>query len=163
MSTKLTWKKGFLSSCYTIYSHGQIIGNLKNRSFSYTADANLNGGKYTFQSKGVFKQETLVLDKENKEIAQITYNNWMTKATIKSNNKVYYLKFDNMLNTKWRIFNAEGIEIKYSSSSTNGYIDSSTDDAALLLSGIFVSNYYIQTSVAVLIAVFVPIFMTLSH
>jgi hypothetical protein len=66
-----------------------------------------------------------------------------------------------MLNTKWSIFNSEGIRINYSGSSTNGRIESNTEDDLLLLSGLYVTSYYRQLTIAILIAVFVPIWTTL--
>ena len=108
-----------------------------------------------------FKQHTEIIDKsENKFIGEIIYHKWMTKATISVDNKTINWKYDNLWNTKWSIFNSEGIKIQYSGTSTSGQIDSNTDDALLLLSGLFVINYYWQMTVAVLVAVFVPIWST---
>jgi hypothetical protein len=53
------------------------------------------------------------------------------------------------------------LKIKYSGSSTQGRIESNSDDALLLLSGLFVTNYYWHVSVAVLVAVFLPIWTTI--
>ena len=121
----------------------------------------LNGKKYTFKTKGFFKQHTEIIDSSvNKVIGEITYNNLMTKATIVVDNKKINWKYDNLWNTKWSIYNSEGVNIKYSGSSTSGQINSNIDDALLLLSGLFVTNYYWQTTVAVLVVVFVPIWIT---
>ena len=161
MQTSLRWKKGLFSSTYSIYSNDQLIGKLKDKTFSQSADGELNGKKYTFKTKGFFKQRTKILDNiDNKVIGEITYNNWMTKATLLINNKRTNWKYDNLWNTKWSICDSEGIEIKYAGSSTRGQIDSNTDDDLLLLSGLFVINYYWQMTIVVLIAVFVPIWIT---
>lgn len=58
---------------------------------------------------------------------------------------------------KMECFNSEGVNIKYAGSSASGQIDSNSADALLLLCGLFVTNYYWQMSVAMLIAVLVPI------
>ena len=161
MQTNLRWKKGLFSSSYDIYLNDKQIGKLKNNTFSQTADGELNGKKYTFKTEGFFNQHTEIIDNlENKVIGKITYNNWMTKATIIVNTKIINWKYDNLWNTEWSIFNYEGINIKYSGSSTNGQIYSNVDDELLLLSGLFVTNYYWQMTIAVLVAVFVPIWMT---
>jgi len=161
MQTKLRWKKGLFSNLYSIYSNGQQIGKLKDRSFSQTANGELNGKEYTFKTKGFFKQHTDIIDNlENKVIGVITYNNWMTKATISVANKTIHWKYDNLWNTKWSIFNSEGIKIQYTGSSTSGEIDSNIDDALLFLSGLYVTNYYWQMTIVVLVAVFVPIWTT---
>jgi hypothetical protein len=161
MQTKITWKKNFFSNLYTIYSNGQQIGKLKEKTFSQTANGELNGKEYTFTTKGFFKQHTSIIDcSTNEVIGEIIYNNWMTKATIIVDNKKVNWKYDNLWNTKWSIYNSEGVHIKYAGSSTSGQIDSNVDDALLLLSGLFVTNYYWQMTVAVLVAALVPIWST---
>ncbi|MCK3683359.1 hypothetical protein [Maribellus sp. YY47] len=82
MKKNLKWKKQFFSSTYSIYSDGQIVGMLKDKTFSQSAIGELFGKKYTFRTKGFFKQNTEIVDnKEGKVIGRITYGNWMTKAT----------------------------------------------------------------------------------
>jgi hypothetical protein len=158
MQTNLKWKKNFFSNLYCIYSNGQQVGILKDKTFSQTANGVLNGKEYTFKTKVFFKQHTEIIDHiENKVIGEITYNNWMTKATILVDNKIIYWQYDNSWNTKWSIFNSEGIKIQYSGSFTSGQIDSNIEDALLLLIGLYVTNYYWQMTVALLVAVFVPI------
>jgi hypothetical protein len=161
MKILYNWKKIFFSDTYKIYSHSKHAGELKNKAFTNTSYGEFNGLQFMFKTTGFFKQKTRIYDKYKNVIGEINYNNLMTKAALSLNNKRFNWKYDNLLNTKWRIFNAEGIEIKYSGSSLNGIIESNTDDALLLLSGIFVTNYYWQITVAVLIAVFVPLFSTL--
>ena len=158
MKTRLHWEKGIFSSTYSIYSDKHLIGKLKDRTFAQAASGELNGREYIFRTKGLFKQHTEILDKaENRVMGEINYNSWMTKASISINNKVASWKYDNMWSTKWRIFDSEGMEIKYTGSSRKGQIDANTDDPLLLLSGLFVTNYYWQMTLIVLVAVFVPI------
>jgi hypothetical protein len=124
MQTKLSWEKNFFSNLYIIYSDGQRIGEFKNKTFSQTANGELNGRKYSFKTKGFFKQSTEIIESiENKVIGGITYNNWATKATISIDNKTMNWKYDNIWNTKWSISDSDGIDIKYSGSSTSGQID----------------------------------------
>jgi hypothetical protein len=161
MKTNLRWEQEIFSSTYSIYSNNQLIGKLKDRTFSQSADGELNGKAYIFRTKGLFKQHTEILDKsEDKVIGEITFNTWMTKASLSFNEKRANWKYDNPWSTKWRIFDSEGIEIKYSGRSGKGQIESNSDDPLLLLSGLFVTNYYWQLTVVVLVAVFVPIWVT---
>lgn len=162
MQTKFRWKKHLFSNSYNIYSNGQQIGILKDKTFSQTANGQLNGKAYTFKSNGFFKQRTVIINSlENRVIGVITYNNWMTKALISVNYKTTHWQYDNLWNTKWSIFSSEGGIIKYSGSSTSGQINSNIDDELLLLSGLFVVNYYWQMTIAVIIAVFVPVWITI--
>jgi len=160
METNLKWKKGFFSNVYQIYSNGQQIGELKDKSFSQVANGVFNGQKYTFKTKGFFKQHTVIIDSiEGKVIGEITYNTWMTKATISVNDKKFNWRYDNLWNTRWRIYDSAGVNIKYAGSSTSGQIESNIDAALLFLCGLLVTNYYWQMTIAVLVAVLVPILM----
>jgi hypothetical protein len=85
----------------------------------------------------------------------------MTKATIILNEQTLEWKYENLWSTKWSISNSEGIEINFSGYSTNGQIESNTDDALLLLSGLFVTNYYWQVTFVVLFVSFVPLWITI--
>ena len=163
MQTNLTWKKGVFSNVYKIYSDGKQIGNLKDKSFSQSGIGVLDNKEFLFQTKGLFEQKTQIIDTaENKMVGEINYNNWMTKATITINDKTINWKYDNLWNTKWSIFDSEGISIKYSGSLTNGQINSNIDDYLLLLSGLFVTNYYWQWTIAVLVAVFIPLWASMN-
>ena len=158
MSTALRWKKGIFSNTYRIYSNGKLIGKLRDKAFSQSADGVLNGEKISFKTRGLFKKNTKIVNKkDNKAIGKISYNNWMTKATIQILDKKANWKYDNLWNTKWRIFDSEGIQIKYAGSTISGRINSNTEDAALLLSGLYVTNYYRQMTAAVIVAAQIPI------
>ena len=158
MQTKLNWGKKFFSNAYSIYSNGQQVGKLRDKTFSATSNGDLFGKEFTFKTKGFFKQETEIIDNlENKVIGNITYNSWMTKATITIHNKTSYWKYNNFWSTKWRISNSEGTEIQYAGNSSRGQIETNTDDPLLLLSGLYVTNYYWQITVMVMIIVFTPI------
>jgi hypothetical protein len=160
MQTYIVWTKGILSNTYKIYSNNNIIGKMKDNAFSNKALGELYGKEYIFLTSGFLRQQTKILDiKENKIIGEIHYNTWMNKATLTLNNKTLYWEYDNLWNTKWRIFDSEGTEIKYTCSFISGQIDSNTDDSLLLLSGLFVTNYFWQMTIVVLLAVFIPIFM----
>ena len=161
MQTNLTWKKGIFSNLYKIYSNGVQIGNLKNKWFSQSCISVLDNKEYLFKTKGFFHQKTQIIDTaENKTVGEISYNSWMTKATITLNDTSIQWKFDNLWGTKWSVFNSEGISIQYSGSLTCGQIDSTIDDALLLLSGLFVANYYWQMTIVIVVAVIVPMSTT---
>lgn len=158
MEEQFTWKKGVFSSLYKIYLNGEQIGSLKDKLFSQSITGILNGEEYVFQTKGFFKQETLIFDvAQSKVIGGIDYSGWMTRATITVNGKTIDWKYDNLWNTQWSIIDSKGIRIKYAGSSTSGKIESNVDDALLLLSGLFVTNYYWQLTIAILVVVFVPL------
>ena len=138
-----------------------MIGKLNDNTFSQSANGELNGKKYNFKTTGFMKQTTQIRDAlNNMVVGEITFDNWMTKADITVLNKKAKWKYDNLWNSKWRISSLDGIEIKYAGSPAMGKIDSNTDDPILLLSGLFVTNYYLQMTIVLLVAVFLPIFIT---
>ena len=58
MKTNLRWEKEIFCSTYSIYSNNQLIGKLKDKTFSQSADGELNGKEYIFRTKGLFNQHT---------------------------------------------------------------------------------------------------------
>jgi len=109
---------------------------------------------------GFFKQRVYIIGHaNNSKVGEITFHNWKTEASLSIHDKVYKWKKDNIWNTKWRISGPEGDEIQYKGSFTSGTIHRNTDDDLLLLSGLYVKNYYLQVAIAIFIAVFIPIIM----
>ncbi len=163
METKLNWTKGILKETYEIYSNGVLVGTLKENVWKQIAYGELNGEKAIFKTTGFFHQETQIIDPDsNLNIGKITYNSWMTKATIEYSGKVANWKYDNAWNTRWSISDSEGVQIHYQGSSSKGTIELQIQDELLVLSGLFVTNYYWQISIALLVAVFIPIFTTIN-
>ena len=158
MQHNMYWKKGIFSDTYRIFSNNQQIGELKNKAFSQSSVAELNGKSYTFKTKGFFRQHTIIIDNSDDSVSgEIAYNSWMTKAFLSINGRKYTWKYENVWNTKWSIYEAEKAVINYQGSSTGGKIFSEINNDFLLLTGLYVTNFYWQISVAVLVAVFIPI------
>jgi len=145
MNIFLNWKKGFFSNTYQIYNNGIQVGFLKLSTWSQKAKGVLKEREFEFITKGFLKQETTMLDsKTNSIIATISYNSWKSKAVIKKlSNEEYKWEFNNFWNTKWSLTNSY-IFINYHGSTTKGEINSSTDDELLLITGLYISNYYWQ-------------------
>ena len=157
MLLNYNWRKGIFSESYQIFNNETQVGSLSNKCFSQTAYGELNEEKYTFKTCGVFKQHTQIIENYNKIVGEITYNNWMNKATININGQQFDLKYDNIWNTKWSISGLNETQISYNSTSCTGQIQSNTDNELLILSGLFVANYYLQMTLVVLLIVFIPI------
>ena len=159
MQNKYYWKKGLFSETYRVYSNDQQIGKLKNKPFSQSAVGEISGKNYTFKTKGFFRQSTLIIDNiDNSVIGEIDYNSWMTKAFLSLKEKKYSWKYDNIWNTKWSIHESDKVLINYKGSSTGGKIDSDTNDDLLMLTGLYVTNYYWQMTLVILMAVLIPIY-----
>lgn len=161
MSTKLAWKKGLLSNTYQIHSGSEKIGELMSKYFRQNASGVLYGKQYRFETRGFFNQSSIIVDGEtNIEIGTITYNTWHTKATITVFKKEYQWKYNNVWNTRWSLFENGNLKVDNSGTSLSGSIESNDNDALLILSSLFVTNYYWQSTIAVSIAL-IPVYINL--
>lgn len=162
METKLNWKKPTFKETYEIYSNGVLVGTLKDHTWKQIAYGTLNGKKVVFKTKGFFNQETRIIDPDTQsDLGKITYNSWMTKATIESAKKVASWKYDNIWGTKWSISDSEGARIRYQGLLSKGTIEHETQEDILILSGLFVTNYYWQILIGAFIAIGVPVLLIL--
>lgn len=158
MKTILNWKKGLLSQTYEVRSGGDSVGFLKNNTWKESAEGELFGNRFSFKSKGFLKKETQIFDEQNVLIGTITYNSWWTKATIACSNKTVHWQYDNFWNTKWSLQDAGGLKIRFDGSSTKGNIEFDEMDALMILTGLYITNYYWSMTIALMLILFVPIF-----
>jgi hypothetical protein len=162
MKTTLIWKKGLFNKTYRIYSNNSPIGKLVERTWSSSADGEINNKKYQFKTQRFFKQKTQIIDTENNSvIGTIVYNIFMTRATIEYLGQKAYWKYSNIWNTQFSITDLGGNKISYRGTSFNGKLEFNQPNDLLVLTGLFVTNYYWQLSVATLIIIFIPIWATL--
>jgi len=141
----LCWKKNLLSSNYNIYLNEKLVGNLMDRTFSQSGDGEFKDRKYSFRTYGLLTQKTEIFDHETSEIiGNIKYNAWMNKAQLTINHEILYWKYEDWMNTRWSISNAEGVQVKFFGSLTKGNIESTIDDGILVLTGLFITNYYLK-------------------
>ncbi|MEN8203546.1 MAG: hypothetical protein ABFS28_13195 [Bacteroidota bacterium] len=158
MNTLLHWKRGTFSSTYEIYEGESLIGKLKDSTFSQSSDGMIHQKGYRFKTKGVFKQETHIIDAESDQvIGTISYNSWMSKANIQLKDRLFQWKYDNSWQTRWSLYDDDGVQMKFSGGMSKGTIEYDHPDDLLVLTGLFVTNYYRQIGIAVLVAIFLPI------
>jgi hypothetical protein len=162
MKTTLTWKKGFLKKTYEIYSDNYLVGKLVENTWGNLAEGEINNKKYQFKNHGLFKQKTQIIDTEsNSVIGNIVYNAFMTKATIEYLGQIAYWKYNNIWNTKFSIKDNVGNQISYHGSCSNGELEYDKPNDLLVLTGLYVTNYYWQMSVATIIIIFIPIWTSM--
>lgn len=158
MKTTLFWKKGFLKKACEIYSNNSQVGKLVENTWSSSAEGEINNKKYHFKTQGFFKQKTLIIDAEsNSLIGTIVYNAFMTRATIEYSGQLAYWRYNNIWNTKFSITDDAGNQISYHGSSSNGKLEFDQANDLLVLTGLYVTNYYWQMAVVTLIIIFTPI------
>ncbi len=159
MKTKLNWKKRFFGSTNEIFSGETRIGKLTEKTWTQSADAEMKGEKYQFLTKGFLNKETLIIDATNKMIiGKITYNSFRTIAQIEYRNKQYSWKSHNWINSKWSLTNNEDVQIEYSGGPFKGRLETDSDEFGLILTGLFVSNYFQQSMVAIFIVMYIVLF-----
>jgi hypothetical protein len=161
MKTQLTWKKRLTSSTFQILSDNLKVGELKERAWSNSAEGNLRGKRYRFKTKGFFKPETQIIDIDYHVIVgTITYGAWRTKATIEIDDVNYDWAYSNSWHTKWQILKSGETVLDYQGSSSKGKITGGQLPEFLVLSGLYVTNYYWQMGLAVMVAIMVPVILS---
>jgi hypothetical protein len=74
--------------------------------------------------------------------------------------RTLYWKYDNRWQSKWSLFDDQGILMKFAGGSSKGTIECEEEDDLLLLTGMFVSIYYQQAMIVILVAAFIPIWLS---
>lgn len=165
MPANYRWKKGFFSNTCRLYCNEQPIGKFTDRLLSKSADAEINGERYKFKTKGVLKPETVILNiNKGTAVGKITYNFWMTKAKLSIGEETIYWEYDNIWSTKWSVHNPDGMEASYKGSPKKGKAASANNGHLTVLSGLFVAAYYkkmtsitVFTSIASLFTILISV------
>ena len=161
MKTTLSWKRGTFSSTCRIFSGEDIIGELANYTFKQTAEGVIRNKRYLFRTKGLFKQETRIIDGESDQlIGTISYSSMMSKASIQFKDRTINWKYDNGWQTRWSLFNEHLTLMKFAGGHSKGTIECNEENDLLVLTGMFVTNYYQQAMIAIMVAVFIPIWVS---
>lgn len=156
----LTWRKGLFDSNYQIYNQSQIQASLFFSSWKNDAQGIGLHQTYLFTSGGLSNPTTRIIDQNGHEIGLITYHFWQLKATISLNNQEHSSwAFSNAWLSKWTINNYQGKEVHYQASSGSGTIFSDNDDELLLLSGLFIKEYFARIMILFFIILILPILM----
>ncbi|MTI89334.1 MAG: hypothetical protein FH748_15365 [Balneolaceae bacterium] len=144
MSIDYKWKnRNILTRTCDIFFKNKHIGFLNNNSLSSSAIANLNGEQYHFETKGIFKQHTSIIDVNAREVVgQISYNLWVSKATVSLMDQDFHWKYLNLFNTEWKFHNNKGTEVHNTPHDSAGYSLSSDFKELLFLSGLYIDQWY---------------------
>jgi hypothetical protein len=119
---------------------------------------------YLFRTRGLFKPKTKISDSSsNQEVAIITYNALMNKGFIKYKERTITWRFENIWATRWGLYEGDHLLVQYRGRSVMGNIITEEEDDLLILTGLFINNFYRQQSIAILIAVLIPIWATLMN
>jgi len=120
-----------------------LCGYLKRDSLSQSANGEIKGEVYSFKTSGFIKKNTIIYNGLTyKSLAVISYDEWRSRAILSAGDRIMYFKFDSFYQNSWQLSGTGGEHIAYSATSNKGYINSTTDDSLLLLSGLLVADYY---------------------
>jgi len=149
-----SWEKGFFSSRYRLLNAAkEQHGQFHQPTFEPYSLGSWDDTDLKFKKKGFFSSESDIIDlKKEKVIGTIRFNGWGNKAKISLDQKKYSWKYDNFWGTKWSISENEDVLFRYESSFSNGEIESVSDDKVLLLSGIYVHNYYLAIMIVIAVS-----------
>lgn len=153
----LIWKKSIFTSTYKIYSDSKQIGRLTKHKFSAWSEAEMNGKKFKFYTKGLLKKTSEIYNESDIKIGNIKFTAWKRKAEISLNSKYHYWRYNTLFNTKWVMQNDNQIQMNSSANIFSGKIETNTDDEISILSGLFVTNNYQENILPVCLAVLAPL------
>lgn len=149
---EIRWKKGFFSSTTKFYENDIEIGLFKQRGWKDIFRAEINGKKFRFETKGIFKQVTTIFnDMFDSKLGTIEFRNWKREAEVLLNDgtKLSWTTL-NFWNTKWQITNNLDFIITYKSSTFKGTAEADKYDDLLFMTGYFIFEFYEnQTQTAV--------------
>ena len=139
------WHKGFFTDSYTLKIGGETVGQIKEGFWCRKSKGIFQNTTIEFQRKGFFTSTTDLIDKRQQSvIGQIRFNTWRNKATIDINDRTFQWSFDNFWGTRWSIIKNGVSILKYKSKFNKGEIEASVINEELILSGLFIHNYFIQ-------------------
>ncbi len=159
MQQLLSWRKGLFDSNYQLYTNGEIRGSLIFSSWKNNARG-IALKNYYFTTEGFLNPITKIRDENHNQIAVITYNTWKLKATVTFNNLDHASwSYTNSWLSQWSLTNHSNKLINYHSSTGAGTILSDNDDEVMLLSGLYIREFFSRSIMLIIIVILIPILM----
>ncbi|GGI25161.1 hypothetical protein [Pedobacter mendelii] len=156
MEQILNWRKGLFDSNYQVIGNGLLKFSINFSSLKNTAIATTQKGIYLLKSEGYSNPETKILNNRNEVLAVIRYDWLGFKAKIIfTSGEEFDWSFQNSWLSRWSVNNHKDKQIIYNSSTGNGIIHSNTDDDLLILTGLFIREYYTRLLFAFVVLVFI--------
>ncbi|MNK94111.1 hypothetical protein D3C87_1143030 [compost metagenome] len=143
MEQVLYWRKGLFDSNYQVFDQQQLKFSMNFSSWQNSAIATTQSGIYLLKSEGFSKPETRILNNQNETLATITYD-WLgfkAKVVFASGETLDW-RYQNSWLSRWSLNNLKDKQILFSASAGNGNIHSNVNDDMLVLTGLFIREYY---------------------
>ena len=148
--------QGVFGSTITISSEGREVGQLTGSAWSQSKTGMLNDKKYLFEISGFFRQEATVISPDDRSIVgKIDFNSWHTKGQITIGDRTYQWSYKDIFNTKWEVMDGAIPVMQGKFSLSKGEVTSELADELLVLSGVFIANFYLQSMIAIFVLLFI--------
>lgn len=158
MEQYLTWTKGLFESSYQLFQNGETKGNLLFDTWKNQAKTMFTDHQLTFQTPGFFDSTTQIYNEKAELIGTINFETWQTKAIVHlQNGERFFFHFTTGWYTKWEITDMKRKQISYDSDTSSGRIHTNTDDLAMLISGLYIREYFTRKLLMlILFVIFIP-------
>lgn len=158
MERRLNWTKGIFESSYQLFEGGEIKHTLFFDTWRNEARAISQQSTYFFKSNGFMNSSIQLFDDKNNLIAMINYQPWQSKAIVSlTSGEVYHWAFTNNWHSKWAITDLKAKHVNYDSDLSSGTISANTDDEIMLLTGLYIREYFNKIIYLVFFILFVTI------
>lgn len=161
-TAQLSWKKKLFSNQFRIYQNQESIGSLIQKWLSQDAEGKLGNEVVYFEGSGLFSQHVNILGENKSPIGSLKYNFWKTEATLELSHQTYQCKMKGFFSYSLSIMTEkEGRELyKFKGDDSKGTIDRLAEaNNHLLLCGLYLMNYYVETIVSSALIVFFIIYL----
>jgi len=166
------WRKEIFNSHYQIYAQNEIKGSLIFNHASNSARG-IAAKNYYFMTQGYLHPVTVIRDENFTEIGKIEYHFWKLKASVHLTNQTHaFWQFGNGRLSQWSITSnnapdstgisdtgsassrfANTTQIRYKSKTGAGWIQSDIDDELLLLTGLYIREFFSRATLILLLLV----------
>jgi len=150
METQYTWKTGLFRNRFEIFKQDFSVGELQKESLFGKIKGEMFGHSILFRTRGIFRYDTSIIDLHNEqELGTIHFRSLKIRSIVLYRNGEYHCRFENLLRSKWILYDENGPVVRYYSRAFNGIITSFTSDEVLILSGFFIRNFLKQRSASI--------------
>jgi len=158
MEQVLYWRKGLFDSNYQVFDQQQLKFSMNFSSWQNSAIATTQSGIYLLKSEGFSKPETRILNNQNETLATITYDWLGFKARVVfASGEILDWRYQNSWLSRWSLNNLKDKQILFSASAGNGNIHSNVNDDMLVLTGLFIREYYSRLLFGLIILIIILI------
>ncbi|QIL41265.1 hypothetical protein G7074_19565 [Pedobacter sp. HDW13] len=158
MEQVLYWRKGLFDSNYQVFYEQQLKFSMNFSSWQNSAIATTQSGIYLLKSEGFSKPETRILNNQNETLATITYDWLGFKARVVfASGETLDWRYQNSWLSRWSLNNLKDKQILFSASAGNGNIHSNVNDDMLVLTGLFIREYYSRLLFGMIILIIILI------